>query len=163
MWTDLDPERWPAAARPDAHALLQQIYGDAAVGELNTHASVHDIDHPDVEPQAPVLVTDADASQVSAVIDAAGGTSLVIQGPPGTGKSQTITNIIANAMWQGKSILFVSEKMAALGAASATSTSRVSTGRAPSRRRPIGRPRSIGCCTASALFVPRRNGKESRA
>jgi hypothetical protein len=115
MWTDLDPERSPAAARPDAHALLQQIYGDAAVGELNTHASVHDIDHPDVEPQAPVLVTDADASQVSAVIDAAGGTSLVIQGPPGTGKSQTITNIIANAMWQGKSILFVSEKMAALG------------------------------------------------
>jgi hypothetical protein len=115
MWTDLDPERWPAAARPDGHALLQQIYGDAPVGELNTHAPVHDIDHPDVEPQAPVLVTDADASQVSAVIDAAGGTSLVIQGPPGTGKSQTITNIIANAMWQGKSILFVSEKMAALG------------------------------------------------
>lgn len=115
MWTDLDPERWPAAARPDGHALLQQIYGDAAVGELNTLAPVHDIDHPDVEPQAPVLVTDADASQVSAVIDAAGGTSLVIQGPPGTGKSQTITNIIANAMWQGKSILFVSEKMAALG------------------------------------------------
>jgi hypothetical protein len=115
MWTDLDPERWPASARPDVHALLQQIYGDAAVGELNAHAPVHDIDHPDVEPQAPVLVTDADASQVSAVIDAASGTSLVIQGPPGTGKSQTITNIIANAMWQGKSILFVSEKMAALG------------------------------------------------
>ena len=54
------------------------------------------------------------ASQVSAVIDAAGGNSLVIQGPPGTGKSQTITNIIANAMWQGQSVLFVSEKMAAL-------------------------------------------------
>jgi len=76
---------------------------------------VHDIDHPEVELQAPVLVTDADASQVSAVIDAAAGNSLVIQGPPGTGKSQTITNIIANAVWQGKSILFVSEKMAALG------------------------------------------------
>ena len=115
MWTDLDPERWPAAARPDRHGLLQQIYGDAPVGELNTLAAVHDIDHPDIEAQAPVLVTDADASQVSSVIDVAGGTSLVIQGPPGTGKSQTITNIIANAMWQGKSILFVSEKMAALG------------------------------------------------
>jgi very-short-patch-repair endonuclease len=114
MWSDLDPERWPATARPDRHELLHQIYGDAPVGELNTLAAVHDIDHPDVEPQAPALVTDADASQVSAVIDAAGGTSLVIQGPPGTGKSQTITNIIANAMWQGKSILFVSEKMAAL-------------------------------------------------
>jgi very-short-patch-repair endonuclease len=115
MWTDLDPERWPVAARPDRHGLLQQIYGDAPVGELNTLAPVHDIDHPDIEPQAPVLVADADASQVSSVIDVAGGISLVIQGPPGTGKSQTITNIIANAMWQGKSILFVSEKMAALG------------------------------------------------
>lgn len=114
MWNDLDPERWPPAARPDEHELLQQIFGDVPVGELNVLAPVHDIDHPELEAQAPVLVTDADASQVSAVIDAAGGASLVIQGPPGTGKSQTITNIIANAMWQGKSILFVSEKMAAL-------------------------------------------------
>lgn len=115
MWTDLDPERWPAVVRPERHLLLQQIYSDASVGDLNTLAPVHDIDHPEVELHAPVLVTDADASQVSAVIDAAAGTSLVIQGPPGTGKSQTITNIIANAVWQGKSILFVSEKMAALG------------------------------------------------
>jgi hypothetical protein len=43
---------------------------------------VHDIDHPDIEPQAPLLVTDVDASQVSAVIDAAGGTSLVIKVRP---------------------------------------------------------------------------------
>jgi hypothetical protein len=114
MWSDLDPENWPAGARPEIHELLQQIYGDAPVGESGSIAEVHDIDAPEIEPQAPVLVTDADASQVSAVIDAAGGSSLVIQGPPGTGKSQTITNIIANAMWQGKSILFVSEKMAAL-------------------------------------------------
>lgn len=114
MWNDLNPENWPAGARPEVHELLQQIYGDAAVGESGTIAEVHDIDAPEIELKAPVLVTDADASQVSAVIDAAGGTSLVIQGPPGTGKSQTITNIIANAMWQGKSVLFVSEKMAAL-------------------------------------------------
>jgi hypothetical protein len=96
-------------------AALDRSLDRVEFGELNTLAPVHDIDHPDVELQAPVLVTDADASQVSAVIDVAGGTSLVIQGPPGTGKSQTITNVIANAMWQGKSILFVSEKMAALG------------------------------------------------
>jgi Protein of unknown function (DUF4011) len=114
MWSDLDPENWPVSARPEAHELLRQIYGDAPVGELNSIAPVHDVDHPEIEPRAPALVTDADASQVSAVIDAAAGTSLVIQGPPGTGKSQTITNIIANAMWQGKSVLFVSEKMAAL-------------------------------------------------
>ncbi|HET7899123.1 MAG TPA: AAA domain-containing protein, partial [Flavisolibacter sp.] len=42
------------------------------------------------------------------------GRNLVIQGPPGTGKSQTITNLIANAIGQGKKVLFVAEKMAAL-------------------------------------------------
>ena len=39
---------------------------------------------------------------------------MVIKGPPGTGKSQTITNLIANAISEGKTVLFVSEKMAAL-------------------------------------------------
>jgi very-short-patch-repair endonuclease len=42
------------------------------------------------------------------------GISFVLQGPPGTGKSQTITNIIAEAISDGKKVLFVSEKMAAL-------------------------------------------------
>ena len=114
MWSDLDPECWPAGARPEANVLLTQIYGDAPIEDFGAIAPIYDIDNPEVERQAPVLVTDADASQVSAVIDAAGGKNLVIQGPPGTGKSQTITNIIANAMWQGKSILFISAKMAAL-------------------------------------------------
>jgi very-short-patch-repair endonuclease len=114
MWSDLDPARWPAHAKPEAHRLLQDIYGDAPAGDPNSIAETHDIDHPQVEPMAPALVTDADASQVSAVIDAASGTSLVIQGPPGTGKSQTITNVIAGAMAAGKTVLFVSEKMAAL-------------------------------------------------
>jgi KaiC/GvpD/RAD55 family RecA-like ATPase len=40
--------------------------------------------------------------------------SFVIEGPPGTGKSQTITNIIADQLYLGKRILFVSEKQAAL-------------------------------------------------
>jgi very-short-patch-repair endonuclease len=38
----------------------------------------------------------------------------VIEGPPGTGKSQTITNLIAAALAKGKTVLFVSEKLAAL-------------------------------------------------
>ncbi len=42
------------------------------------------------------------------------GKSFVLQGPPGTGKSQTITNIIAECLYDGKKILFVSEKQAAL-------------------------------------------------
>ena len=42
------------------------------------------------------------------------GQSFVLQGPPGTGKSQTITNIIAQAIGEGKKVLFVSQKTAAL-------------------------------------------------
>ena len=56
----------------------------------------------------------ADASQLAAIYAAAAGNSFVLHGPPGTGKSQTITNVIANALFQGKSVLFVAQKMAAL-------------------------------------------------
>jgi KaiC/GvpD/RAD55 family RecA-like ATPase len=56
----------------------------------------------------------ADSSQMVAITAAAAGESFVLHGPPGTGKSQTITNMIANALYQGKSVLFVAEKMAAL-------------------------------------------------
>jgi len=42
------------------------------------------------------------------------GYSLVIQGPPGTGKSQLICNLISDAMAQGKRILVVCQKRAAL-------------------------------------------------
>ena len=56
----------------------------------------------------------ADSSQLSAIASAAKGESFVLHGPPGTGKSQTITNMIANALYNGKSVLFVAEKMAAL-------------------------------------------------
>ena len=57
---------------------------------------------------------DADSTQTLALLDAKSGRSLVIQGPPGTGKSQTITNLIAEAVGHGKTVLFVAEKMAAL-------------------------------------------------
>lgn len=56
----------------------------------------------------------ADSSQLAAIAAAAGGQSFVLHGPPGTGKSQTITNMIANALYNGKTVLFVAEKMAAL-------------------------------------------------
>ena len=59
-------------------------------------------------------VVDADSSQQDAILLSKKGISFVLQGPPGTGKSQTITNIIAEAIADGKKILFVSEKVAAL-------------------------------------------------
>ena len=57
---------------------------------------------------------DADASQLAAIHAAADGHSFVLEGPPGTGKSQTITNLIAHSLAMGRSVLFISEKMAAL-------------------------------------------------
>lgn len=57
---------------------------------------------------------DADSSQLAAVATATAGASFVLQGPPGTGKSQTIANLIAQALAEGKRVLFVAEKRAAL-------------------------------------------------
>jgi len=56
----------------------------------------------------------ADSSQLAAVMAAAAGQDFVLEGPPGTGKSQTITNIIAHCLAEGKRVLFVAEKRAAL-------------------------------------------------
>lgn len=67
---------------------------------------VHELDVPVPIP--------ADGSQLRAVALAADGHTFVLEGPPGTGKSQTITNLIAHTLSQGKSVLFVAEKQAAL-------------------------------------------------
>jgi very-short-patch-repair endonuclease len=60
---------------------------------------------------APLL---SDSSQLKAICVVDAGRDLVLEGPPGTGKSQTITNLIAHTLAQGKTVLFVSEKLAAL-------------------------------------------------
>jgi hypothetical protein len=56
----------------------------------------------------------ADSSQLEAVAEATAGRTFVLEGPPGTGKSQTITNLLARALADGKRVLFVAEKRAAL-------------------------------------------------
>lgn len=65
-------------------------------------------------PEKTPFVLDADSSQRAAVSAALAGRSFVMDGPPGTGKSQTIANMIGALMHAGKSVLFVSEKIAAL-------------------------------------------------
>lgn len=67
-----------------------------------------------LKPTQVFQVVDADSSQQDAILCAKKGISFVLQGPPGTGKSQTITNIISECLADGKKVLFVSEKMAAL-------------------------------------------------
>ncbi|MEY9927806.1 very-short-patch-repair endonuclease [Catenulispora sp. GP43] len=68
-------------------------------------------------PETTPLVIDADSSQRQCVQAALAGKSFVMKGPPGTGKTQTIANIIAVLLNAGRSVLFVSEKAAALDVA----------------------------------------------
>ncbi len=65
-------------------------------------------------PYSLCLTVPADGSQIKAVRAAGEGRSFVMHGPPGTGKSQTITNIISDSLYRGKTVLFVAEKRAAL-------------------------------------------------
>jgi hypothetical protein len=85
-----------------------------AGAEVHNSGFADDYDIDKIQGPEPFLITDADSSQHSAVIDVLKGKSIVVQGPPGTGKSQTITNMTAAAINAGKAVLFVAEKMAAL-------------------------------------------------
>ena len=55
-----------------------------------------------------------DSTQLKAILKCGRGESFILDGPPGTGKSQTIVNMIVNAFYHGKTVLFVAEKKAAL-------------------------------------------------
>ena len=55
-----------------------------------------------------------DSTQLKAILECGKGKSFILDGPPGTGKSQTIVNMIVNAFYHGKTVLFVAEKKAAL-------------------------------------------------
>ncbi|WP_407156581.1 DUF3320 domain-containing protein [Bradyrhizobium sp. STM 3557] len=67
-----------------------------------------------IEPGDLFTPLSADSSQLAAVVAAQRGADFVLFGPPGTGKSQTIANAITNCLAHGKTVLFVSQKTAAL-------------------------------------------------
>ena len=94
--------------KDNADAVLQNANVRSLLGEGRTVAFEQKLQ------EAQFNVVDADSSQLRAIEMAKAGESFVLQGPPGTGKSQTITNILAECMGDGKKVLFVSEKLAAL-------------------------------------------------
>jgi very-short-patch-repair endonuclease len=113
MYRDLDPETWPAGAKLSEHALIRPLVSDGFEADdalLDEDAAIDE----HIAPSEMVHIVDSDSSQTLAVHEVRRGRNLVIQGPPGTGKSQTIANIIASAVADGKTVLFVAEKMAAL-------------------------------------------------
>ena len=107
MWNDLRQNIDEFAKNPIISALLN-----------NTMLISGGVDVPvkedGVSPEATLTPLMADASQWEAIALSQTGKSFVLHGPPGTGKSQTITNMIANALNEGKRVLFVAEKQAAL-------------------------------------------------
>jgi len=114
MFVDLDPKLWSESNAINETSLASRlISGNDSTSGSGLYAPDYQIDeHPTA--QNIELPLDADSSQISALADIAAGKSLVIEGPPGTGKSQTIANAISHAMEQGKTVLFVAEKLAAL-------------------------------------------------
>lgn len=113
MYKDLDSKNW-GKSPPEDNKLIQSFYGGTGGESSHVFAEDYDVDEVSLTKGNPSLVTDADASQISTIIDAMDGKNLAVIGPPGTGKSQTITNLIAASINEGKSVLFVAQKMAAL-------------------------------------------------
>src|SRR5665648_781072 len=110
MYKDLDNNKDKIASNP----IIKALCGDKSeVAQIPSELNNFNHDK-NVRPIDTYQVVDADSSQQDAILLSKRGISFVMQGPPGTGKSQTITNIIAEAISEGKRVLFVSEKMAAL-------------------------------------------------
>jgi hypothetical protein len=110
MYNDLEFEKHQFS---DNEVISNLLYGTednisiSSVGEYN-------VDAPEIEEKVKCLVMDADSSQFTTIVEVANGKNLAVEGPPGSGKSQTIVNVIASALAEGKKVLFVAEKMAAL-------------------------------------------------
>lgn len=110
MWNDIHSN----AARLEENAVISALTGKPTTqdtGEDTVDARKIDKEN---TPGDFAIPLDVDSSQMEAVVESGHGKSFILHGPPGTGKSQTITNMIANALFQGKRVLFVAEKMAAL-------------------------------------------------
>jgi len=107
MWNDLRQNIKEFSKNKIIKALLEN---SVIVGEGNEELPKED----EVLPETTLTPLLADASQWNAIAMSQTGKSFVLHGPPGTGKSQTITNMIANALYDGKRVLFVAEKQAAL-------------------------------------------------
>lgn len=115
MWEDLGAHKDEVAN----HALTRMLADDASVEPELAYGPVEDCpkacDLDDTfRPGEIKTILDCDSSQLEAIAAARRGISFVLDGPPGTGKSQTIANIIGETLGSGRTVLFVSEKSAAL-------------------------------------------------
>ncbi|WP_321471524.1 DUF4011 domain-containing protein [uncultured Paludibaculum sp.] len=112
MYRDLNIGAWEGDALA-GHALTRGLLYERFDAEEPLFKPTDRLDAV-LPPEKLFHVVDADASQAKVIEEVRAGRNVVVQGPPGTGKSQTITNIVAAAVRDGKRVLFLAEKMAAL-------------------------------------------------
>lgn len=105
MWNDLKKRR---------EDLLQNNIVRSLVNGNYEKEEAQTVARSSADDTAALMPLPADASQLEAINSAYDGESFVLHGPPGTGKSQTITSMIANCLYSGKTVLFAAEKKAAL-------------------------------------------------
>ena len=110
MYRDLLDNEEAIAAHDVIRAIIDPESAALGESEFVDPTSVDQVLPPETTP----LIRDADSSQCAAIATALHGSSLVIDGPPGTGKSQTIANLIGAFLHKKQTVLFVSEKAAAL-------------------------------------------------
>ncbi|MGN0187360.1 MAG: DUF4011 domain-containing protein [Paludibacteraceae bacterium] len=111
LWNDIHVRGDEMGKHPLVRAMLE---GETLTTSQANNATTPETLDTSTKPADLCVPLPFDSSQLCAVIEATQGKSFILHGPPGTGKSQTITNMIANALYHGKRVLFVAEKMAAL-------------------------------------------------
>lgn len=77
-------------------------------------ASTEGVSHPPPREMDRFFTVSSDPSQEAAVLQARHAPGLLVEGPPGTGKSQTIVNMVGDAIGRRQSMLIVCQKHAAL-------------------------------------------------
>ena len=108
MWNDIHSHPAVILNHPLIRGMIENVYKEDLTLENSEDSE------PDEFDENLILPVEFDSSQLRAVYEAHRDKTFVLYGPPGTGKSQTITNMIADALYNGKRVLFVAEKRAAL-------------------------------------------------
>ena len=110
MWNDLNTKEWNF----EDNVAISSIFGGSEDRGASPFEAEDEIDDLSRHLTVPYEVLVSDSSQFAAMAHIVNGNNLALQGPPGTGKSQTIVNTICALLNEGKKVLFVAEKTAAL-------------------------------------------------
>lgn len=113
MWRDLVDRLEKLSNNRVVRHLIQNPDKAFKSGVSTAIPTCNDVDR-NYSPSQLVHPLPADSSQLAAIAAVKEGHDFVLIGPPGTGKSQTIANMIAQCLANGKTVLFVAEKTAAL-------------------------------------------------